>query len=91
MIGVSLIKANMRCHYIYDKDAGQVWIPGCWDGIHGPDGCTCSSTFATFPEFKKKLYNEKLAELNKENKELQKEVFRLNRIIKKLTNAARKA
>lgn len=71
----------MRCHYIYDKDAGRVWIPGCWGGLYGPDGCTCSSTL---PEFEKKLYNEKLAELNKENKELQKEVFRLNRIIKKL-------
>lgn len=38
----------------------------------------------TLPEFEKKIYNEKLAELNKENKDLQKEVFRLNRIIKKL-------
>lgn len=74
----------MRCHYIYDKNAGRVWIPGCWGGLYGPDRCTCSSTFATLPEFEKKLYNEKLAELNKENKELQKEVFRLNRTIKKL-------
>lgn len=80
----------MRCHYIYDKDAGKVWIPGCWGGIYGPDGCTCASDM-TLPEFEKTVYNEKLAELNKENKELQKEVFRLNRTIKKLLNATRKA
>ena len=78
----------MRCHYIYDKNAGKVRIPGCWGGIYGPEGCTCGSTF-TIETFEKNLYNEKLAELNKENKEMQKEIFRLNRIIKKLLNLKR--
>lgn len=76
----------MRCQYIYDKKAGKVWIPGCWGGIYGPEGCTCNASNMTFPEFEKKLYNENLAKLKKENMELQKEVFRLNRIIKKLIN-----
>lgn len=76
----------MRCHYIYDKKAGKVWIPGCWGGINGPEGCNCNSSNMTFAQFEKKIYNEKLSELNKENSELQKEIFRLNRIIKKLIN-----
>lgn len=71
----------MRCHYIYDKEAGKVWIPGCWGGLYDPEGCTCTDEIT---EFESRLYNRKVAELKKENKELQKEVFRLHRIIKKL-------
>lgn len=74
----------MRCHYIYDKKAGKVWIPGCWGGIYGPLGCNCGTSEMTFEQFEKKLYNEKLTELKKENTELQRKVFRLNRIIRKL-------
>lgn len=80
----------MRCHYIYDKKAGKVWIPSCWGGLYGPEGCNCGTTNLSFTQFEKKLFNEKMAEVRKENNELQKEIFRLNRVIKKLINGKKK-
>lgn len=30
------------CHYIRDKEAGRVFLPGCMGGaVYGPYGCTC--------------------------------------------------
>lgn len=67
----------MRCHYIYDKEAGKVHIPGCWAAaIHGPDHCDC-------------FLNKEPTEESKDKKlirELEKENAKLNRIIKKLLN-----
>lgn len=33
----------MNCHYVYDKIAGKVLIPGCWGVVHSNDikDCIC--------------------------------------------------
>lgn len=64
----------MKCHYIYDKKAGKVLIPGCFGtAIHGIWACTCRPK-------KEKEVDEKAVLI----RELEKENARLNRIIKKL-------
>lgn len=32
-----------RCHWLRTSEVpeGRVWIPGCWGGLYGPDGCYC--------------------------------------------------
>ncbi len=75
-----------KCHYIYDKKVGKVLIPGCWAVTHSNDmrDCTCSDELpGTFHQFEKQIYNEKLKEKNEYIKELEKEIVRLNRLLKK--------
>lgn len=80
----------MRCHYVYDKQAGKVLIPGCWGvAIHYTDKqpmfwCSCTDFPETFKEFERKTYNERVAELRREIKSLEKENARMNRVMKKL-------
>ena len=33
----------MKCHYVHDKLAGKVLIPGCWGTVHygEMDDCNC--------------------------------------------------
>ena len=75
-----------KCHYIYDKEAGKVLIPGCWSVVHSNDmaDCTCRNYPETFAQFERKEYNEKLNEQKEYIKELEKEVARLNRILKRV-------
>lgn len=76
-----------KCHYIHDKIAGKVLIPGCWGtAITGRiDSCHCKRTPETFEQFEKKEFKQKLQEKEQYIKELEKEVSQLNRIIKRLT------
>lgn len=63
-----------KCHYIHDKEAGKVLIPGCYGAMYGDMSlCTCR------PE---KIETEQSKE-KKLIKELEKENARLWRIIKK--------
>lgn len=79
---------KMKCHYIYDKIAGRVLIPGCWgvaNDYPNMKSCTCrDAPPETFEEFEKQSYNEKVNELITKSREMEKEVHRLNRIIRKL-------
>ncbi len=71
----------MRCHYTYDKEAGKVWIPGCYSGIYDPANCCCSKSFK---QFERDEFNQTIKAKDKEIKDLEGEVFRLERVIKKL-------
>lgn len=32
----------MNCHWVKDPEDGFLcFIPGCWGGVSGPEGCTC--------------------------------------------------
>lgn len=75
----------MKCHYIYDKEAGKVLIPNCWGTVHSDDirDCICPA-YTTFKGFERKEFNEKLNEQKKVIEELEKEIFRLNRILKRV-------
>ena len=75
-----------KCHYIYDKEAGKGLIHGCWSVVHSNDmsDCTCRDYPETFAQFERKEYNEKLNEQKTYIKELEKEVARLNRILKRV-------
>jgi uncharacterized coiled-coil protein SlyX len=89
----------MKCHYVYDQFAGKVWIPGCWGGINGPTHCYCDRGGdgpETYPQFERRLYNEQLKKmadkidaLNKANAEKEKEIYRLNRVIRNLLRKLR--
>ena len=74
----------MKCHYIYDKKAGKILIPGCMGtaamGIHN---CTCRPETAHY-NLERERYNETVKALRADKKELEQENARLNRIIKKL-------
>jgi hypothetical protein len=76
----------LKCHYIYDDEAGKTFISSCWPAvIHGPGFCTCERTLPmTFEQFEKKEFNQKIKELIAENMQLEKENARLQRIIKNL-------
>jgi hypothetical protein len=76
----------MKCHYVYDEKIRKAFIPYCWGAvIHGPRFCSCErSVPMTFEQFEKKEFNKKIKELTLENRELEKENARLNRLIKKL-------
>lgn len=76
----------MRCHYTYDEEAGKVWIPGCWGGVYRPDACTCKNEITTYAQYEKQKYNKEISALRHEVKELEGEVFRLERLNKKLIN-----
>lgn len=59
----------MNCYFAYDqKHNTKVLIPGCWPVVHSNDisDCTCKETDLTFNAFEKKMFNDKVAELNKE-------------------------
>jgi len=75
-----------KCHYIYDKEAGRVLIPGCYSMLHTEDmiNCTCRDYPETVKQFEKKEYNEKLKEQKDYISELESEVSRLNRILKRV-------
>ncbi len=59
----------MKCRYVYDPKYGKVWIPGCIGGLHNEANCTCR--------------NNQVKEKNPVI-ELENEISRLNRVIKKL-------
>lgn len=74
----------MKCHYIYDPVAGKVLIPGCMGtAAMGIEHCTCR-TERTYADFERERYNETVRTIRAENKELERENTRLNRIIKNL-------
>lgn len=63
----------MKCHYVYDKQAGKVLIPGCWSVVMSDDirDCTCSSgEDLTFAQFERERYNQELEKRNTIIKEL---------------------
>lgn len=33
-----------RCHWVRDSDVpgGKFWLPECWGGLYGPEGCYCA-------------------------------------------------
>lgn len=65
----------MKCHYIVDKIAGRVLIPGCMAvAVSGDiEQCTCRDFDLSFSLFERKRYNEELKRRNEEIKNLQKE------------------
>lgn len=65
----------MKCHYIVDKIAGRVLIPGCMAvAVSGDiERCTCSDSDLTFSQFERKRYNEEIQRRNAEIKELREE------------------
>lgn len=71
----------MRCHYIYDEQAGKVHIPGCMgSAVYGPRRCTCYP-IKTKPEAANKK--------DQHIKDLEKQNAQLWRIIKKLIQGRR--
>ena len=63
----------MKCHYVYDKIAGKVLIPGCWAVVMSDDirNCTCSAgEELTFAQFEREQYNQELEKRNAIIKEL---------------------
>ena len=36
----------MSCHWVRAKELpeGRFWLPDCWGGLYGPEGCYCRST-----------------------------------------------
>ena len=81
----------MKCHYIWDKKVGKIHIPYCWGAVmHGPAFCTCRDNLPdTFEAFEKKLYRDKLVEMQNEIKDLEKYNAQLQRVIKKLLKNGR--
>lgn len=84
----------MRCHYVYDKIAGKVLIPGCWSVVMSNDirDCTCSAgEELTFTQFERERYNKELEkrnaiieELRADNKYLRSELKRHVTLLSKL-------
>lgn len=75
----------MKCHYIYDKKLGKILIPGCISVSISNDmsRCTCINEI-TFNQFEKQRYNKILSEKQSYINELEKEIARLNRILKRI-------
>lgn len=62
----------MKCHYIVDKIAGRVLIPGCMAvAVSGDiERCTCRDFDLSFSQFERKRYNDELQRRNAEIKKL---------------------
>jgi hypothetical protein len=76
-----------KCYYTYDKQAGKVLIPHCWAAAISNDmaKCTCKrNPENSFASFERERYNKVLKAKEKEIKDLEREVYRLNRILKRL-------
>lgn len=74
----------MKCHFVYYEDAGNVLIPGCWGTVHSNDIRDCYCRNEVIPrQFEKQIFNDQMKEKLKEIKELEKEVARLRRILKR--------
>lgn len=74
----------MKCHYMYVPEIGKVLIPGCMGtAAMGIEHCTCRSP-QTFDDFERERYNKTVRMLRTENRELERENARLNRIIRNL-------
>lgn len=58
----------MKCHYIVDKIAGRVLIPGCMAAAVSGDieQCTCRDFDLSFSQFERKRYNDELKRRNDE-------------------------
>lgn len=69
----------MRCHHVTEPDGQRYWIPGCWGGIYGPEGCYC------YHEREKPPRDER----DRTIRELEKENARLNRLLYKILNQKR--
>lgn len=66
----------MKCHYVFDKDAGRVLIPGCWSVVMSNDirDCTCTDEPTTFNGFERKRYNDEIRKRNAIIDDLRKQV-----------------
>lgn len=75
-----------KCHYVYDKDAGRVLIPMCWEVVNSNDMslCSCRKVKSTVYDFSKKRFNDILIEKDKYINELEKELFNTIRILRKV-------
>lgn len=64
----------MKCHYVYDRIAGKVLIPGCWPVVMSNDirDCICRNSKSSETEEIKKLKNE-IRLLKKQIKQLKDE------------------
>lgn len=62
---------DMKCHYVYDKKAGRVLIPGCWPVVHSNDirDCTCTTH--------RPSESEEISKLKKEIRLLKKQIKEL--------------
>lgn len=75
----------MRCYHATDPKTGEkVLIPGCDSTAYlGIEYCTCEILPQTFEGFERKSYNEMIQRKNEVIREQQKEIVRLNRILRK--------
>lgn len=68
----------MKCHYVHDKEAGKVLIPGCWSVVNSGDteDCTCSygGEDMTPAAFSRERYNREIEKRNAIIKDLREEV-----------------
>lgn len=76
----------MRCYHATDPKTGEkVLIPGCEGTTYrGIEYCTCENLPQTFKEFERKEFNEMIQGKNEIIREQQKEIVRLNRILRKV-------
>lgn len=74
----------MRCHFIWDKEIGRVFIPGCWASIHQEDARNCTCRPETFHQFEKEIYNQKLQEMQYQIKDQEKYIHLLHRILRRV-------
>lgn len=69
----------MKCHYVYDRIAGKVLIPGCWPVVMSNDirDCTCRNSKSSETEEIKKLKKE-IRRLKKVITELKEKLHEIN-------------
>lgn len=80
----------MKCHFTTTDDGKKVLIPNCWDVVNSNDISLCSCKVETFASFEKQRYNEVCTSQRNKIIELEKEVIRLNRQLRKLISKNKK-
>lgn len=80
----------MRCHFTTTDDGKKVLIPNCWNVVNSNDISLCSCKVETFASFEKQRYNEVCTSQRKQIIELEKEVIRLNRQLRKQIDKTQK-
>lgn len=65
----------MKCHYVYDEEAGRVLIPCCWPVVLSGDirDCICRAELMSEAHFENERFKKEIEKMKAIIKDLQEE------------------
>lgn len=70
----------MKCYYQYDEEKqSRFLVPQCWGTVHSEDLADCICETSSFHQFENEKFKKAIQEKNKEIKEMQKLIIKLDK------------